>query len=742
MPSPTVTVTVPSGREILPRASAARDIPKSTSSAVQPTSVPSELSAPSPGPPDLRQRNVSLPELSARLNVPVDQLVGGLHCARTDFTVVTNDPCTAGPTPLVQRARSLMYGDVEDGPPVSRYGQQERMTAHSLPLSRPWPVSNRQPSGRSDQATPPMLGPDTSFAGSNLNSPPSAPAASPSGQAVSGRSGESPAPVVTQSFISQVSKGGGSSERSAPRSPFVGGQQRTSSWPSRQAKPYRVIRMQESPSATSNNDALHGPGGDMDACATQHSALSGDLFAESPTGRPHDDMPFPSQGSPYDGPGHTQRKMSILQTLFAPDPDPRNTDGEVVFFTSPGGAGILAIPPSDEDQKSGKSFGHTSGQPEAEELDALITDAEGAGAKKGRVTFKSFEGSPIESIYVYEALQQDMVVMDVVYARPKLTWCLIGLAVFCSAVVSYQGQKLEEHSNFEPRVSAAILAFWVSLGELVVFGIIFPCAWLPSREEVRMMRSRKGKSLVAFYGVVLCLERLVSYWSLHLEGTSALATPHLSTAQYPLILILFRALLCLRLIWVEVLASVVILAGVALVLSSAYSNENHTSTHKEVEGVWVGIFSSIMVAGELIYMQKLRGSGLTLMLLVTGPRLICMALSLPLAIGMGASFVDVFNEASKYERWRLMTMILSACVLTAGAGHAVAFLHPISVALLLSGGAAVAVPMVVANSDVLDAGCLIGLILILLGACWGGYLSSQLRRNVSVEFPIQRGSRY
>eukprot|EP00756_Hemistasia_phaeocysticola_P004439 Hpha_TRINITY_DN1280_c0_g1::TRINITY_DN1280_c0_g1_i1::g.44847::m.44847 len=720
-----------------PRVFSGRDVSAEHRSPPAPAPVPrsagpSPRSASSP-PEQLRQRKVSLQELSARLNVPVDHLVGGLHRARTEFTVVANDAPAVGPTPLAQRARSLMYGDTDDGPPVSRYGQRDgRNSAQSLPLSRPWAVPLAQNRAPSSDATPPILGHDASFAASGQT--PSAPL-----------SRESPAPV-THSFMSNTSKGAASSERSGPRSPFLG-PQATTSWRS-QSRPYRVIRMQESPSAAS----AEGPGAgllgvEVDGAASQHSrqhSPGDNLLVDSPigAGRPHDDTPFTLQaGSPMDGPNQTGRKMSILQTLFAPagNVDARTTDGdaaEVVFFTGTGGGGVLAVPTESEDHKS---FGQaTSGPAEGEELDALAADAEGGKGKNQRVTFKSFEGSPIESIYVYEALQQDMVVMDVVYARPKLTWCLIGLAVFCSAVVSYQGQHLERASTFNPRISAAILSFWVSLGELVVFGIIFPCAWLPSREEVRMMRSRKGKALVAFFGVVLCLERLISYWSLYLYSDAEKATPHLSTAQYPVVLIVFRAILCLRLIWVEVLAVLIILAGVALVLSSAYSNGGYGSTHQEIEGVWVGIIASVMVAGELIYMQKLRGSGLTLMLLVTGPRLICAALSLPLAIGMGASFVDIFDEASHYERWRLFTMIISACTLTAGAGHAVAFLHPVSVSLLLSGGAAFAVPMVVANQDILDAGYLIGLILILLGACWGGFLSSQLRRNVTVELPLPR----
>ena len=46
--------------------------------------------------------------------------------------------------------------------------------------------------------------------------------------------------------------------------------------------------------------------------------------------------------------------------------------------------------------------------------------------KDRRVNFLSFDGSPISTVHIYEAIHQEAIVMDVKYVRPKWVWlCLV-----------------------------------------------------------------------------------------------------------------------------------------------------------------------------------------------------------------------------------------------------------------------------------------------------------------------------
>eukprot|EP01062_Namystynia_karyoxenos_P069195 TRINITY_DN6465_c0_g1_i1.p1 TRINITY_DN6465_c0_g1~~TRINITY_DN6465_c0_g1_i1.p1 ORF type:complete len:877 (+),score=151.79 TRINITY_DN6465_c0_g1_i1:100-2631(+) len=734
-----------------------------------------------------KARRVDLRLMSSRLNVPYSELLDSLYSARTDIAVVPSDVLL---TRGAAHARSLMAGDRHEprsaavaiaGGGASRYrwAADGRVVAHSLPTR-----GQQLASGPQRAASPPAQraffasSGDFSARGSgraparNYRSPPPAPPQGPGGgdeapHTGSGAEWVSPALAAGLAGWPVHSAGGLLGSKSSLRS----AQHSASSGSGSERSPLTGNRgPREWPSwgedlASGRDDSLSwlpGPRAHkvirMSACTSPVSGAGRTQGAADDTGMPPDSPVVVRGGSAL----ADDVSRATLQGVSPPDTQllvrrrstapPREDPSEMAALVIPGSAmlgGVLGLPSQRVPSRSGSPQGRLqSGSREG----AAFANAFGGGAAtenelvvdpptKRHVRWLHDKGGPppIESICVYEQ-GEDVLVMDVRYARPALAWGLLGFATVAAGYAAWQAEEMEARSGLSNDAAAEVLAWWTTLGEAVLFGVVFPCAWLPSREEVRLVREWRPRLLVVALAALLCAERMLTAWSLRFSEAAHAVPPQLAISQYALVLITGRAIACQRVIWIEVAAEAAILVGASLILASAYqdgrSDGSSSSPGHEFASLLFGLVSSALSAAELLLMRRLRAMGMTLMLMVTLPRMLASVGHLAAACLWAESMHDVFSEVKDYDRWRYMTVVLASCATSVGVVHSIAYLHPVTVALMLSAQAVFVVPFMVDSDKLLSAGYGIGIVLLLLGAAWGSYISARIRRDVSVELSV------
>eukprot|EP01060_Flectonema_neradi_P002553 TRINITY_DN1160_c0_g1_i12.p1 TRINITY_DN1160_c0_g1~~TRINITY_DN1160_c0_g1_i12.p1 ORF type:complete len:602 (+),score=72.06 TRINITY_DN1160_c0_g1_i12:60-1865(+) len=367
--------------------------------------------------------------------------------------------------------------------------------------------------------------------------------------------------------------------------------------------------------------------------------------------------------------------------------------------------------------------------------ECLSVDGPTEVKKDRRVNFLSFDGSPISTVHIYEAIHQEAIVMDVKYVRPKWVWlCLIiinaGLAYSAAEL-----QRMEHDSDLEDSVAAPILAWWMSVGQSVILALAFPCLWMPTREERTFLSTRSGKVSFLTLCFVMTIERSLTQVSLNWCHSGGKVPAHIAVTQYAFVLLLGRAFLLKRTIPTEAITTGFIVMGMGLMMGNAMQSNPDYDTKRMLMGIFIGVIASCFASLELVLAHRLRNS-VTLILLLTVGQLISTAFHLPVAFLWGASGSDIFNEIGTYAHWRYATVVLALTISNACMFHILSFLHPVTVALALSAQCAFVLPFVEGNSHLLGAGYLIGVINLLFGSGWGCYLSARIRRNVSVEVPL------
>eukprot|EP01062_Namystynia_karyoxenos_P062461 TRINITY_DN55348_c0_g1_i1.p1 TRINITY_DN55348_c0_g1~~TRINITY_DN55348_c0_g1_i1.p1 ORF type:complete len:784 (+),score=193.53 TRINITY_DN55348_c0_g1_i1:120-2471(+) len=699
-----------------------------------------------------RCRTVNLREMGRRLNVPYSDLVGSLYEARTDFAVVSSDtfrPRRAQSIcPSSHKAHSLLPGDRmgqrsaavaiggNDGP-YSRYrwpGADGRAVAQSLPLNHlRLPPAGGWAAGRNRGA---------GAVGNRSQCTTGSPGSMRSGAAR--RPGSADGPQLLQ--VPGQSGHAGSFRAGSPGSdgaPLA----HTASWLGG-GRAHKVIRMNTAAPAAGAIDSL----GPHDTVSTQRTESAGDH--ETPMmapAHPGEEVPSYLQGITPEEPGMPSqlvRRRASASPMLPPSAASLDMGevGEAVMIMGCGGQGVIALPP----QEPGRTHSppcrpQRSGSGADDLLGSGLIGAEGEAEEellpKPKRHVKWLQdplgGSPIESIVVYE-LENDLI-MDVTYARPAVIWVLTAVTLLCSAYSLWQTEEIISRSDLGVFAAGEVLAWWSEAGQALLFCVIFPCTWLPTREEVRFMRQRRGLLSAVGLGALECAGAWMRGWAVA-HSSSARRVPSCLTASlFALVLVGGRALWCKRVLCVEAVTAGVTTLGAALALAAAYHDDHaHVDVSTEVVTAVMGAAASALTVGQVLLIRRLRAAGVTVMLLVTLPRVVATVLHFPLAVACtGGAVGDLFSEAGDYDRWRYLTLLLAGSIAGVGLVHCLAFLHPVTTALVLSAQAVLALPAVVNSGDFLGAGYLSGSVLMLLGAFWGACLSAHLRRNVSVEVSVQ-----
>ena len=296
-------------------------------------------------------------------------------------------------------------------------------------------------------------------------------------------------------------------------------------------------------------------------------------------------------------------------------------------------------------------------------------------------------------------------------------------------------QRMENDSTLEDSVAAPILAWWMSVGQSVLLALVFPCLWMPTKEEKAFLGSKSGRISFLTLCFVMTIERSLTQVSLNWCHSGGKVPAHIAVTQYPLVLLIGRAFLLKRTIPTEAISMLFIVMGMGLMMGNAMHSNSDYDPKRMLTGILIGLLASCFATLELVLAHKLRNS-VTLILLLTVGQLISTAFHLPMAFLWGATGSDIVSEISAYVHWRYATVVLALTVSNAFMFHILSFLHPVTVALALSAQVALVLPFVETNSNLLGAGYLIGIINLLFGAGWGCYLSARIRRNVSVEVPL------
>ena len=332
---------------------------------------------------------------------------------------------------------------------------------------------------------------------------------------------------------------------------------------------------------------------------------------------------------------------------------------------------------------------------------------------KKRVGFLTFDGKPIESVYVYEATDQCAIVLDVSFKRPRWAWMCLIVVNALLAYAAYDLQKMEKESTLSDNVAPPVLAWWTSIGQAVLLGFLFPCMWNPTPEDKAFLASKKGLGMLALLGLVMALERASGQVALdYTTGNQGGDVPvHIAITQETFMLLVFRLLTRQQLFASEFTSAFAAMVGMGLMVSNALMKGVDNPAHFGA-GICIGMTSSVFSAVELMLAHKLRNS-ISLILLLFMSQLFSSLVHLPLALVWGASVPDIFNELSDYSEWRYFTAVAALTVGNSLLIHVLSFLHPLTVALAISAQLVFVISFVEDNSSLLSPGYAIFLLAFL-----------------------------
>eukprot|EP01063_Lacrimia_lanifica_P012915 TRINITY_DN19606_c0_g1_i1.p1 TRINITY_DN19606_c0_g1~~TRINITY_DN19606_c0_g1_i1.p1 ORF type:complete len:779 (+),score=214.14 TRINITY_DN19606_c0_g1_i1:102-2438(+) len=359
--------------------------------------------------------------------------------------------------------------------------------------------------------------------------------------------------------------------------------------------------------------------------------------------------------------------------------------------------------------------------------------------KKKNVGFLNVGGSPISQVHIYEAIDQEAIVLDVEYQRPRWVW--MGL-LFINACLAYSAtmvQTVEEASSLPNDQAAAVLAFWTSMGQAVLLVIVLPFLFFPTKSDKEFMTSWHGVVLLTALSLVMTAERILAQIALDYtknDEDGGKVPSYIAITQFPLMLLVGQACAGKQTILVEVFAAVVGCAGMGLMMSNSLHNYEVKHASRLVGGLGLGFMASIFGALEIVLVHKLRNS-MPLVFLLSASQLLSGLLCFPIAIFWGIGPSDIFSEVTTYKSWQYFSIVGVLTIGNALTYHVLSFLHPVTIALAVNAQAVFVLSFVEDDNALLGAGYLIGATFLLTASGWGSYLSARIRRNISIEVALR-----